>query len=274
MTWVLATGYAVAAAAALMGLSRRGDPHVAEALGVAPGAARTPLEAVGARVARWVPHRRLRERMAGLGRPDLLERLLAWKLAGGTTGALLGLSAPVGAGRVAAAILLGGGAWTLPEFVLARRLAARREALGLATPDLLDLMDAGVSAGLTPRSALERAVDGSPPMLRPILEAARERVALGDRWSSVLGEVADREGIGALRRVATVLERSVRYGAPVEGALRALARDARAERDGRLEERAGRAPVAMLFPLVFCILPAFVLSAVVPAALVAIRGVR
>ena len=274
MTWVLAAGYAVAAGAGLVGLSRRRDPHVSEALGLEPGGTRSPLEAVGARAARWVPHRRLGERMAKLGRPDLLERLLAWKLAGGTAGALLGFSAPVGAGRAATALLLGGGAWILPEFVLARRLATRREALSLVTPDLLDLMDAGVSAGLTPRSALERAVDGSPPTLRPILEAARERVALGDRWSSVLAEAADREGIGALRRVATVLERSVRYGAPVEGALRALAGDARAERDGRLEERAGRAPVAMLFPLVFCILPAFVLSAVVPAALVAIRGVR
>jgi acyl transferase domain-containing protein len=54
--------------------------------------------------------------------------------------------------------------------------------------------------------------------------------------------------------------------------LRALARDVRAERRSVQQERAHRAPVTMLFPLVFLILPAFVLAAVVPAVLVATDG--
>jgi tight adherence protein C len=69
------------------------------------------------------------------------------------------------------------------------------------------------------------------------------------------------------------LEQGQRLGVPVAVRLRDLAREVRAERRSRREERARRAPVAMLFPLVFLILPAFVLAAVVPAVLVAVRGV-
>jgi tight adherence protein C len=86
--------------------------------------------------------------------------------------------------------------------------------------------------------------------------------------------VADRTALPELRRLAVTLERSERLGTPVAGRLRDLAREVRAERAVRREERARRAPVAMLFPLVFLILPAFVVAAVVPALLVATSGLQ
>jgi tight adherence protein C len=88
----------------------------------------------------------------------------------------------------------------------------------------------------------------------------------------VIRRVAARTGLPELLRLAVTLERSERLGTPVAGRLRDLAREVRADRAARSEERARRAPVAMLFPLVFLILPAFVIAAVVPALLVATRG--
>jgi tight adherence protein C len=85
--------------------------------------------------------------------------------------------------------------------------------------------------------------------------------------------VAERTDLPELRRLSIRLERSERLGSPVANQLRRLARDVRDERRLRDEERARRAPVAMLFPLVLCILPAFVLAAVVPAMLVAARDI-
>jgi tight adherence protein C len=76
-----------------------------------------------------------------------------------------------------------------------------------------------------------------------------------------------------MRRLAAALERGQRLGAPLADQLRRLARDVRDERRARAEERARRAPVLMLFPLVFLILPAFVLAAVIPAVVVATRGI-
>jgi tight adherence protein C len=84
---------------------------------------------------------------------------------------------------------------------------------------------------------------------------------------------ADRLEVRDLRRLALALERGQRLGAPLAEQLRRLARDVRHERHAMAEERARRAPVLMLFPLVFLILPAFVLAAVIPALIVAARGI-
>jgi tight adherence protein C len=99
-------------------------------------------------------------------------------------------------------------------------------------------------------------------------------VELGESWAAVLRRPAQRLDLRDLRRLSSTLEQSSRLGSPVAERLRGLAREVRAERRDREEERARRAPVAMLFPLVFLILPAFVLAAVVPTILVATRGIR
>ena len=129
-----------------------------------------------------------------------------------------------------------------------------------------------MSAGLTPRLALDRA--GTVlvgPLATEVGSAARE-VELGRPWRSALRGIAERTGDRDVGRLALALERSERLGAPVATQLRALARQVREEQRIRQEERARRAPVAMLFPLVFCILPAFLVAAVIPAVLAAARG--
>jgi tight adherence protein C len=70
------------------------------------------------------------------------------------------------------------------------------------------------------------------------------------------------------------MERSHRVGASVRGSLKALVDDLRAERRARAEERARRAPVKMLFPLVFLILPAFLLLTVGPVLLSTVRSLH
>jgi tight adherence protein C len=142
-----------------------------------------------------------------------------------------------------------------------------------AVPDLLDVVALSVTAGLTPRLALERGRQAVGGPLAEELERAAGQVALGQTWRTSLRDAAARSNLDGLRRLAVTLERSQRLGAPVAEQLRSLAADVRAERYARAEERARRAPVLMLFPLVFCILPAFVVSALLPIVLVAVRDV-
>jgi tight adherence protein C len=126
-----------------------------------------------------------------------------------------------------------------------------------------------VSAGLSPRLALERAPDVFPSPLAEVLAAVRRDVALGTPWRLALEAEADRTGIVELRRLARTMHTAERLGSPIAERLKDLASQVRSERRARREERARRAPIQMLFPLVFLILPAFVLAAVVPALLVA-----
>jgi tight adherence protein C len=175
-------------------------------------------------------------------------------------------------GLIAAPILGVAGA-RLPRFVSARSETSRRAEVAADVPDLLDVAAVSVTAGLSPRLSLDRATDAIRGPLRGELSAIRHDVALGGTWPEGLRRAAEHVRAPELRRLATVLEESQRLGAPVAERLRDVAGEVRAERRARREERARRAPVAMLFPLVLLILPAFVLAAVLPAVLVAVRGV-
>lgn len=153
------------------------------------------------------------------------------------------------------------------------RAKAQHSRLAGEVPALLDLLAVSVAAGLSPRLALERAPELVSGGLSATLEAAKRDVALGAPWRQALWAAARTSGLDELRRLALALDRAERLGSPIADRLRDLACEVRLERRTRREERARRAPVQMLFPLVFLILPAFVLSAVVPALLVATRGV-
>jgi Flp pilus assembly protein TadB len=153
------------------------------------------------------------------------------------------------------------------------RAKAEHSRLAGEVPGLLDLLAVSVTAGLSPRLALERAPELVSGGLRATLEVAKREVALGAPWRQALWAAARTSGLDELRRLALTLDRAERLGSPIAERLRDLAVEVRLERRTRREERARRAPVQMLFPLVFLILPAFVLSAVVPALLVATRGV-
>jgi tight adherence protein C len=193
--------------------------------------------------------------------------------AAGFTSGLVAWPSGIAAVLVTGAILAAAG-FALPDIVLARRNAFRRSAAAAAAPDLLDVLAIGVTAGLTPRLALERGAAVVEGPLAEELAGTTADLELGLPWREVLGGLVDRTGSADLRRLATTLQRSERLGTPVAERLRALAREVREERRAREEERARRAPVIMLLPLVFLILPAFVVSAVVPALLVAARSIQ
>lgn len=242
MTWVLAVGYVLAGWLLLLALRARSEPRVLTSLGIDP--------------------RPVRRRLA---EPRVL------------CAAGVGLAASATAVDPAAAALaapvLGLAGYRVPAFLEARGETRRRLEMARSTPDVLDAVAVSATAGLSPRQALDRAADAIDGPLGEELSAIRRDVELGGTWRSGLREAARRLAIPELRRLAVVVEQGQRLGVPVADRLRDLARDVRSERRSRREERARRAPVAMLFPLVFLILPAFVLAAVVPAVLVAVRGV-
>jgi tight adherence protein C len=279
MTWVVSASYVVSALLFLVGLAARNDPRLSGRL-LAERETRPRARMSAGRLGRRLPLRRTRDaleqRLVAAGRPpDEADDVLGRKALLGTAGFLFGLS--IGSGSFAppliVAVLLGAAGFRLPDFLLARRSGALRSRMSRAVPELLDVVAVCVTAGLTPRLSLERATDAVPAPLSTELVRAQRAVSLGGSWRQALRSMATRSGLAEVRQLAVALERSERLGAPVAEHLRDLARRVRAERRALEEERARRAPVLMLFPLVFLILPAFVLSAVVPAVLVATRGI-
>jgi len=150
----------------------------------------------------------------------------------------------------------------------ARRLATR----AAAAPAVLDLLGAGLLAGLNPHLALLRVAERAPDALREELAQAAAVLRLGGTPAAALRAAAERSGLDELRAAAAALEAAERWGAPPAEALAARAEALRSRARLRAEADAGRAAVRLAFPLVLCFLPAFVLLTVVPTVAGALRS--
>ena len=90
--------------------------------------------------------------------------------------------------------------------------------------------------------------------------------------SSDLYELGDVPELGAVppKMLAQVI-RAERFGSSLADTLVAHARELRSRARAAAEAEARTAPVKLIFPLVFCFLPAFVLLTIAPIAISAIR---
>jgi pilus assembly protein TadC len=165
-------------------------------------------------------------------------------------------------------------AFRMPDIVLSR--AERRWQLAASgeIPLFLDLLAVTTTAGLAPQVAVRLAVEQVRGPLGDELRRALGRADLGQRWRDELTAVAGRVGLQDLRRAVALLRRTESLGASTADEMARLAADVRSERRARAAERARTAPVKMLFPLVFLILPAFLLLTVVPVLLTTVRSIH
>ena len=204
---------------------------------------------------------------------SLQRRSPPWRIAGlGAGGVLIGLTATVVPGVALAVFLvllaLPGAGWVVRRRAATRRLAIRSE----AAPAVLDLLGAALLAGLNPHKAVLRVAERAPEALHEDLGLAAAVLRLGGTPASALRAAADRSGLDELRAAAAALEAAERWGAPPTEALAARAEALRTRARLHAEAEAGRAAVRLVFPLVLCFLPAFVLLVVVPTVVGALRA--
>jgi tight adherence protein C len=211
---------------------------------------------------------RLPARLRGSTPPDRAGRKALLALVGLVAGAV---TAPLPA-AFAAAPLLSGCGWRLPDLAAGRRLQMRRAATVAALPDALDLLAVCALGGMGIDPALRLVAPQTPGPLGEALRAATTALDVGMPRGGAYAELVRVTGADEVRRVVAALERAERYGASIADALAAQAREIRDRRRTSAEERALGAPVRMLFPLALCFLPAFVLLTIAPALLVALRS--
>jgi tight adherence protein C len=155
-----------------------------------------------------------------------------------------------------------------------RRKRRRRLAeIQRQVPALLDLLAAGSSAGLSAELSLRRGAEAVGGPLGEDLVALFGEADLGGRWREDLATYAREVGSTDLRRTVAVLDRTESLGSSLVDATRDLASSVRSAHRAAVLEKARTAPVKMLFPLVFLILPAFLLLTVVPVLLTTLRSI-
>jgi tight adherence protein C len=132
-----------------------------------------------------------------------------------------------------------------------------------ALPPFADLLAVAVTAGHGVPSAIERVGPHVAPVLAPFLDRLVVRVARGAALRDELHVLS--QGLGQpAEPLMRVLDAALVDGVGSAPTLRAAAVDLRLTLRRTREAEIAALPVRLLFPLVVCILPAFVLLTLVP----------
>ena len=182
--------------------------------------------------------------------------------------ALVGISALV---TVAAAAAFGPAAALLvlpaaaSAAIVRRRSRRRRRVLQVERhlPEVIDLLGLVVGAGRPTAAALSEISPRVAEPFRSELSAVVRRAAAGEPFVDSVRRLRDSLGPSVSSVVHAVTAAEI-DGTPLRPALQRAADEAHRLRRVRAQEAARRVPVLMLFPLVFCVLPAFCLLTVVP----------
>ncbi|HEV2359880.1 MAG TPA: type II secretion system F family protein [bacterium] len=154
------------------------------------------------------------------------------------------------------AVAAAGLVYLWPEIMLRRAILRRQTKIIRELPEALDLLTVTVEAGLGLDQALETV---SARQRGPIAEEIRvylDEVGLGGERAAAMKAIGTRTGVEDLVSFTSTLVRAMEFGVNIAAVLRVQSDEARTRRRQRVEEKAYKAPVKMLFPLIFLILPA------------------
>lgn len=151
------------------------------------------------------------------------------------------------------AFLLG---YLLPDAWLHLRIKNNKEVISRLLPETVDLLGLCIEAGLDFTAAMEWIVKKTKhtPMIEE-LAFVLEEIKWGKSRSQALKDMARRLDLPEVTSFANTLVQAERMGTPVVEVFGVLSEDARLQRYHKGERYALQAPIKMLFPLVFCILP-------------------
>ena len=221
----------------------------------------------------------LRERLTWLGktvspRPgEDLERLIAESGARYSTFYFQGIRVSAGLAAAVLALPLGLAAlplipvffafgYQLPVIILKRRRRLRMEKIASDLPEIVDLMAVLCFSGESLFQALRHSAAACGHLSsRDEIEFVLERIRMGESTAEALRH-AVHHPCREMRRFSRTLLRAEEYGAPIAETLEELATELRSGRREKERVRASRASVFILFPLVFLILPSFLLLTV------------
>lgn len=169
--------------------------------------------------------------------------------------------------RVVLALAFVAGVHLIPDVAIGSRARERQDVIRHELADALDEITISIEAGLSLETAVSRAGEfGKGPLAEELTRTVQDMRVGFTRKEAYLA-LADRTSITDLRRFARAIMQADQYGVSVGNVVRTQAKELRAKRRQRAEERAMKVPVQVLFPLMFCILPVLFVVVLGPAVI-------
>jgi tight adherence protein C len=166
---------------------------------------------------------------------------------------------------ILAAIFLGVIGWVAPGFIIQQRAEGRLSRIDKAMPELIDLLVVTVEAGLSLSAALQLAGDRLRGPLGDELRIVLQEQRMGLTPVQALENMVGRCPTPAVESFARAMMQGQALGVSIGQILRSLAIEMRKRRRATAEQQAQKAPIKMLFPLVFMIFPALFVVILGPA---------
>lgn len=157
-----------------------------------------------------------------------------------------------------------------PTLWLWMRIRRRNRAIVRLLPEVLDLLSLCVGGGLGFYDALHRVMLVKAFQREPLIEElslAIQEIKLGKRRLDALRAMANRTNLPEISSFIRTLMQADRMGTPILEALSIHAKDLRDQRFNRVERAVLKAPIKVLLPLVFFIMPCVALLVAGPIIL-------
>ena len=172
---------------------------------------------------------------------------------------------PALGGIVILALLFGFLGYIAPDLWLRSKTDRRKLEITNALPDTIDLLTISVEAGLGFDQAMGRIVSKSNNTLSREFGRVLTQMRLGVPRRDALRQMADRTGVEDVSQFVGAIVQAEQLGASVGRVLRVQSAEMRVRRRQRAQKLAQQAPIKMLFPMAFLILPSIFVVVLGPA---------
>ncbi len=197
-------------------------------------------------------------------------------LTAGFVASLVGLVgyAAAGASLITVLLVAAGAAmgWQVPAILIRGRGTRRLAEIDKELPELIDLLIATVEAGMGFSGSLQLVADRLEGPLGEEIRLTIRHQNLGISVSEALEEMLVRCDSPSMRAFVRTVVRGEAMGLAIAPILRELTTDMRRRRRQSAQERMHKAPVKILFPLMFLIMPALMIVLFYPAAHAVMTG--
>jgi len=153
----------------------------------------------------------------------------------------------------------------IPIFFLAQKIARRKLHIQKELPDVLDLLTVSVEAGLGFDGALSKLTEKMKGVLVEEFNRVLQEIRMGVSRRDALVALGKRCDVPDLSLFTTALIQADQLGVSISNVLRVQSVSMREKRKQRIEEKAMKAPIKMMLPLVMFIFPTIFIVLLGPA---------